>query len=67
MGEIVYEGTVDGDQITGTLGIEDAFSTGFKAKRVVGEPEGAASAAETSESAASSEDAADSAGESGEP
>ena len=67
MGDIVYEGTVDGDQITGTLGIEDAFSTGFKAKRVVDEQEGAASAAQTGAAAASDANAAnDGAGESGE-
>ena len=34
MGEIVYDATVSGEEMTGTLGIEDAFSTGFIAKRV---------------------------------
>ncbi|MCH8824871.1 MAG: M20/M25/M40 family metallo-hydrolase [Planctomycetes bacterium] len=34
MGEIVYQATVSGEEITGKLGIEDAFSSDFIAKRV---------------------------------
>ena len=64
MGAIVYEATVAGDEMTGTLGIEDAFSTGFKATRVVSDPEGAENAAEASTT--SDADAASTAGQSGE-
>ncbi len=66
MGEIAYDATVNGDEMTGTLGIEDAFSMDFKARRVADDQEvGAADAAETGESAASGADAASGAGESG--
>lgn len=66
MGEIAYDVTVNGDEMTGTLGIEDVFSMDFKAKRVAGDQEdGAASATEAGESAASGADAAGEAEESG--
>ncbi len=67
MGEIAYDATVTGDEMTGTLGIEDAFSMDFRAKRVADDQEGeAAGAAEAVDSAASGADAAGDAGESGE-
>ena len=72
MGEIAYDATVNGDEMTGTLGIEDAFSMDFKAKRVTDDQEdpaaGAAEAveaAEAGESAASGADAPTNAGEGG--
>ncbi len=67
MGEIAYDVTVNGNEMTGTLGIEDAFSMDFKAKRVADDQEdGAAGAAEAVESAASGAEASSNAGEGGE-
>ena len=67
MGEIAYDATVNGDEMTGTLGIEDAFSMDFKAKRVADDQEGGAvGAAEAVESAASGAEASSNAGEGGE-
>lgn len=47
MGEIVYDATVSGDEMIGTLGIEGAFSSGFEASRV--KDENIAEAAEAAE------------------
>lgn len=58
MGEIVYDAIVTGDKMTGTLGIEDAFSTGFEANRVKEENIAQATEADKSnEAAADSKDA----------
>ncbi len=62
MGEIAYDATVSGDEMTGTLGIEDAFSMDFKAKRVADDQEdGAAGAAEAVEAAKAAEPTAEAA------
>ena len=77
MGEIAYDATVTGDEMTGTLGIEDAFSMDFKAKRVADDQEDEAAAAaevveatepaaEAVESAASDAEAPSKADEDGE-
>ena len=52
MGEIVYEATVSGEEMNGSLGIEDAFSSGFTAKRVKEENIADASGAAEAEDAA---------------
>ena len=63
-GEITYDATVNGDAMTGTVGMEDVFSADFKAKRVADDQEdGAAGAAEDVEAAEAVESAAE-AGES---
>ena len=78
MGEIAYDATVNGDEMTGTVSMEDVFSADFKAKRVADDQEdeaaGAAAeageavepAAEAVESAASDAEAPGKAGEGGE-
>ncbi len=60
MGEIAYDAAVSGDEMTGTLGIEDAFSMDFKAKRVADDQEDeAASVAEAAEAGEAAEPAAE--------
>lgn len=65
-GEITYDATVNGDEMTGTVSMEDVFSADFKAKRIADDQEDdAASAAaeaveavETAEAAKPDESAA---------